>query len=308
VKVLDRVADSLKPAVPWKWRRKLAWARVSLRGPTNTLRALPDFLIIGAERAGTGSLYRYLGEHPCVTRSVRKEVDYFSRNYYRGPEWYRSHFPLRASMSARALVRGRPMHTFEATGDYIFHPYAAERAREMLPDAKLLVLLRDPVERAFGHYLNMVRLGFEDRSFEEALDLEQERITPDIEMMREDPLYYCGPYYRFSYVTKGLYAEQLERWLAHFPAEQFMVMRNEDLFFDEGSTFEQVLDFLGLHRWRPREFKNFNYSAGVTVPHPPMSPETRGMLSETFAPHDRRLEELLQREFGWQGRSLGWGE
>jgi hypothetical protein len=299
------VADFLKTAVPLGVRKGVVSARLAVRRPTAALRPLPDFLVIGVGHGGTMSAFRYLAAHPCVVPSVRKEVDFFGRQYFRGLDWYRTFFPTRATRSLVSTLRAHPTLTFEASSDYLFHPYAAERTQQVLPHARFIAFLRNPVDRAYGHYLHMVRLGFEDRSFEEALALEEERITPDMEMMGKDPLYYPGPFYRFSYVTKGFYAKQLDRWKAHFPPAQLLIMRSDDLFHDSRQTYRRALDFLDLPAWEPKGFKNVRHPRGITVPHAPMEPSTRRMLTETFAPHNRRLEELLQREFGWD-RPLGW--
>jgi hypothetical protein len=313
---MAQVADHLKPAVPVKFRKKIAAARVSFRGPTNRFRSLPDFMIFGAGRAATLLLYHYLGSHPCVIRPLRKHTEYFSRNYDRGVDWYRSLFPTRVTKSALSVVRRHPILTFEASGDYLVNPYAAERAKKVIPDAKLIVVLRDPVERAFQHYLHTIGLGVEDRPFAEALALEHERIAPDIEMMRKDPLYHCSAYYHFSYVEKGKYAEMLERWLAHFPPSQFLIVPSEELFDQPARTIGHVVDFLDLPEWDPPSFDVYVHEyegyfrdhtyPGRTVAHAPMEAATRQKLVATFAPLNERLEDLLRREFGWGNRRLGW--
>ena len=124
-------------------------------------RPLPAFMIIGTMRGGTSSLFKYLESHPDTAASLRKEVNYFTRYWEKGPDWYRAHFPI----TRRRLA-------FEASPNYLFHPFAAIRAEETVPDAKLIVLLREPAARAAIHYDHMVRLGFERRSFTRALESE----------------------------------------------------------------------------------------------------------------------------------------
>ena len=102
-------------------------------------------------------------------RRDRKEVSYFTRHFGRGEAWYRTHFPTRARVAVRRRRLHAQVRSFEATPDYLFHPLAAARAAQLVPDAKLIALLRDPVERAYSHYRHMVRLGFEDLSFDEAI-------------------------------------------------------------------------------------------------------------------------------------------
>jgi len=269
------------------------------------LRTLPDFLIIGTQRGGTSSLFIYLARHPCVLRSLRKETEYFSRRYALGPEWYRAHFPIRSVAAWRRWRGGRPL-TFEATPDYLFHPYAAERARDVVPEAKLIVLLRDPVERAVSHYRHMVRLGFETLPFREAIEVEARRTAADLEALRRDPLHQARDLLRFSYVARGRYAEQLERWMEVFPRDRFLIVRSEDLFRDPGAVYERVITFLGLPLWRPRVFPNVTVARAKTSSLPPfaeVTPDARARLREAFAPHDERLYALIGRDFGWELRS-----
>src|SRR5436189_26280 len=122
------------------------------------MRPLPDFLILGAQKAGTTALYAYLRWHPQVTGPSFKEVSFFDRHYARGERWYRAHLPVRR----RAVVG-------EASPSYLFHPLAPERVARMLPEARLIALLRNPVDRAFSHYQHEVALGREQLSFEDAL-------------------------------------------------------------------------------------------------------------------------------------------
>ena len=117
--------------------------------PTSPLRLLPDFLILGAQRCGTTSLYNYLAQHPSVGPLVlEKGAHYFSTNYDKSLAWYRSHFPMKWRAAAERR-HGRPFVTGEGSPYYLFHPLAAQRVAKTLPHVKLLVMLRDPVERAY---------------------------------------------------------------------------------------------------------------------------------------------------------------
>ena len=130
--------------------------------------ALPDFVIIGAQRSGTGRLYGLLTRHPDVERASVKEVHYFDRpdNFRRGIEWYRRRFPARRRGSQRHI-------TGEATPSYLVDPPVPERIAEAVPEVRLIVLLRDPVARAYSHFHMAYRKGNETRSFEEAVEEEQ---------------------------------------------------------------------------------------------------------------------------------------
>ncbi len=262
--------------------RNAVWTYGTL---TARLRPLPDFLIIGAQKAGTTALYAYLRRHPEVTGPTWKEVSYFDRHFQRGPAWYRGNFPLR---SRRQIVG-------EASPSYVFHPQAPERVAALVPDVRLIVLVRDPVERALSHYHHEVALGREELPFEEALEREDERLAGELERMRDDPAYFSHAWWNHTYLARGRYAEQLDRWLAQFPREQLLVLSNDELAVQPEETYGRVLEFLGA---RPHRLES--YPRVYDRDYPPMSGETEARLSAYFAEPNLRLYELLGRDLGWR--------
>src|SRR3954453_12461513 len=128
-------------------------------------------------------------------------------------------------------LRQRPL-VGEASPSYLFHPLAPDRVARLLPDARLIALLRSPVERAFSHYQHEVALGREPLSFEEAIDREDERMRGELEHMLRDPYYFSHTWWNYTYVARGRYAEQLERWFADFPREQLLVLLTDELAAD----------------------------------------------------------------------------
>lgn len=291
------IREAVRSLVPLGHRNRISRARVWLRRPTGALRRLPDFLVIGAMRAGTSSLYRYLGAHPAVTPSLRKEVEYFTRWYHRGEGWYRAHFPLALGSAGR--------RTFEATPYYLCYPHAPERARDLLPDARFLVVLREPVARAVSHHRHLARLGIETLSFEEAVAREPERLAGEWERMLAEPGYVSRRHHLFSYVDRGHYAAQLRRWLDAYPRDRFLVLEHDELFQVPEAGFQEILRFLDLSPWSPPEFRNFSHKgppaagSGKGEPGPRISAAITESLHRHFAPHNRELEELLGRSFAW---------
>jgi len=293
---MSALAEQLRQHQTPAVRRFVAQARTSLRRPTHRLRGLPDFLIIGGQRCGTTSLYNYLLGHPQVLAPLVKETQFFTYQWPRGRGWYRAQFPMDLRRRAAGSAAS-PALTFDATPYYLFHPCAAERAASVVPQARILALLRDPVERAYSHYQHSVRQGLEPMSFPAALELEAQRLAGEEERLRSDSSYPGTNHRLFSYASRGLYAEQLERWMSRFPGQSTLVLRSEDLFTDPSREFQTVLRFLGLPDWEPAEF-------GVHTkrsPRPParMPPESRRLLEERFAPANRVLEQLLGREMAW---------
>jgi len=261
---------------------------------TSRLRVLPDFIIIGSQRCGTTSLYNYLAEHPCCIPAREKEVHYFDLRYRFGTAWYRTHFPTFAYTGLVARIRGCRLVTGEASPYYVFYPHAARRVRQVLPNVKLIALLRNPVDRAYSHYHHECRLGFEKLSFGEAIVREPDRLRGEQERLREDEGYFSFNHHHYSYVARGVYADQLERWMRLFPTEQLLVAKTEAFYDDPEGVFMRVLSFLGLPSWKLNSYQKYNYAA-----YGEMDKSIRSRLDDYFKPHNQRLYDLLGMDLGW---------
>lgn len=270
--------------------------------PTHQARMLPGFLIAGAARCGTTSMFRALSHHPAVFGpALLKEVHYFDNKYDRGLAWYQSHFPLKTRARLAARGAGGPPVAFESCPNYIFHPLAAERIRKDLPDVKLLIMLRDPVERAQSAYSYSVSLGYETESFERALELEPSRLEGEIDRIVADPSYVSQSHRHHSYRLRGEYADQLERLEEIFCREQIHVIESDDYFTNPAPIYDGVLEFLGLpHRGYPA-FGQYN-----ARPRSQMPQTVRSSLEEHYRPYDERLVRWLGREPSWRRQS--WRE
>jgi hypothetical protein len=274
----------LIPRIPRPARAVLRNAVWTYGRATSFARPLPDFLILGAQKAGTTALYAYLRWHPGLTGPAWKEVSYFDRHYRRGARWYRGHFPLRPG----DRVVG------EASPGYLFHPLAPSRVKATVPEARLIALLRDPVDRALSHYHHEVALGREPLTFEQAIEAEPERTRGEEERLSREPDYFSHTWWDYTYLARGRYAEQLERWLAVFPREQLLVLASDELAAEPGQTFARVLEFLGAPGHDLESYPRvYEQSYGE------MQPDTRRRLAEYFAEPNRRLYELLGRDFGF---------
>ncbi len=252
------LADPVRRAV----RAGRAWGRAALPGEVGRL---PEFLIIGGQRCGTTSLYRYLAGHPSVRPATGKELQFFSLHHRRGQRWYRAHFP----------VRPPGVLSFEASPYYLFDPDVPARAAAMLPQARFVALLRDPAERAYSHYLHSRSYGVEPLSFAEALDAEPARLAAGGHAARR----------QFSYLARGRYAEQLSRWFAHVPRDRVLVVRTEEL----NERYPEILGFLGLDAAPTPGDRHTRRPAGS----PGLTPELRERLRREFAADQAALAALL---------------
>jgi len=248
----------------------------------------PDFILVGASRSGTTSLFTALAAHPEVRRPpVNKGVRYFDLNYQRGLSWYLAHFPLRRP--------GGGARTFEASGYYLFHPFAIPRLAHDLPEAKVVMILRDPVERAYSAWKHESARGFETESFERALELEESRLAGQEALLGARPGWESHPHRHQAHRARGEYAPQLHRVLDHLPEEQVHVIVSEDYFAHPVKTTATLLDFLGLAAAPDLPTPRLNGRPGADL-----APATRSTLSAHFAPYNHDLAAILGRDLPWQ--------
>jgi hypothetical protein len=276
--------DLFERVLPWRLYQR--WRDASARW-----RMLPSYIIIGAQKGGTDSLASWLESHPEVVAPTHKEIFYFGGHFDKGLNWYRRHFPLKWD-TRRSFVTG------EATPDYLYHPFAAERMAKTLPRVRLIVLLRDPVKRAWSQYHHSVRWNVEKRSFAEAIAAEEETVAAELEKIRSTPRYLAWNLRHHSYVSRGLYSEQLRHYYEHFDASQILVLKSEDLFADPQVAFDRVTRFLGLGQFTLTDITPRNtgrYRAGIKEREPELARE----LYDYYAPYNRELQRMIGARFSW---------
>jgi hypothetical protein len=265
------------------------WSFEPYRLMTSSLRLMPNFIIIGSQKGGTTSLYRYLTQHPHVKSAVTKELHFFDVNFDKGSDWYRSRFPL----CTQEFLTG------EASPSYIFHPHAPKRIAELTPSVKLIALLRNPVDRAYSHYKDNLRKKKENISFEAAIEKELESLSGGLERMLKNEEYANnGSYLRYSYLGRGIYVDQLTKWFKLFSKEQFLILKSEDFYTNPVTCFDRVLEFLKLPEWQLEEYKQFNSNSELK--NQAMKAHTRKQLIDYYKPHNQRLSELLGMSFDWE--------
>jgi len=264
-------------------------------------RSTPYYHIIGAKKAGTTSLANWLAQHPGVLRlwpsySKAKSARFFDTpRYAHREEWYRGHFPTARQASRMGERLGYAPVVGESSPYLLSHPQGALRLEKHTPDARLIALLRDPVERAFSHYRDQVALRHEPLpSFESALEAEAARLRDVSVRAFDEPRYHHHAHEHFSYIESGLYEKHLRRWFAHFPRDQILVIRFEDLREQPALVFDQVLRFLSL----PTAAQDLEPRNQRPVSQP-LASDTESQLRALFAPHNERLADLLGTDVWW---------
>jgi hypothetical protein len=282
-------------------KRRAIEGYVWLRAQHPRERLKPAFLIVGVGKAGTTSLFEYLTSHPQIAEPLRKEIEYFSTHWHRPQAWYFAHFPRLDRVSPGVI-------TGEASPGYVYDPEIPERIASVLPQAKIIVLLRNPILRAISHYYHDVnkKVVKRPRSLLESLAVEGMELQPELtkrligEVQDRRPIDapLDGGRLPFYYVRLGLYANFLPNWLRCFGRDRVLILKSEDMFVNPSEAYAQTLKFLGLdffHLGSMEPHNAGNYSK--------VDPIVLRYLSEIYADPNRRLYELLGVNLGWEDPS-----
>ena len=258
---------------------------------TSPVRILPSFIIVGAVRCGTTSLYYNICEHSCILPASYDEIGYFDSNYELGINWYKSMFPTKFKKENIKSKTGICI-TGEDTPFYFWDKKAIQRIKKDIPKVKLIILLRNPVDRAYSNYHLGVRLGSESLTFEESIKKEIKLLEKNKDIDSDNIDKFLRPR---SYIAKGLYYHQIKDWFKEFSKEQILVLSTENLAKNPKQTLNKIFDFLGLpneeikkiHRKKIGEYKK-------------MGNETREKLKKVFEPHNEELFNFLGEKFEWK--------
>ena len=238
---------------------------------------IPDFLIIGAQKSGTSSLFLYLSQHPDIlSPCVNKELHYFDLNFKQSSKWYRAHFPFKKLGKI----------TGEKSPYYIFHPLVPKRCFEFNPDFRLIALLRDPVKRAYSHYHHEIENRRESRAFRQAVQQDMERVDKDHCLLSRSEISYSQVHHRYSYFARGRYADQFDLWTLLFSREKIYLETAERFFREPQALCSEIFDFLDLSPWEVTADRLHNKGA-----YSPMSNEDRLWLAGLYKKHNARLTQ-----------------
>jgi len=214
------------------------------RGLTSPLRVLPDFIVIGVGRGGTTSLYNYLNQHNCIQKSSYDEIGFFDDNFHLGVNWYRSMFPTKYEKQKIIKKFGKFL-TYDVTPWYIRRPWTANRIKTLLPSAKIISVLRNPVDRTYSHYHLTCREKGTTKSFEEIIEEDIKKIDNYDDNLKNSQKYY-EYFVQNSHIARGFYLEQLENWFTVFNKENILIISSEDLANHTQKTMDHVFDFLNI--------------------------------------------------------------
>ena len=290
------VARTLRTRLPETVVDALKSAALHTGSATARARMLPSVIVVGAQRSGTTTLFRLLAEHPHLERpTLWKGTGYFDDDYERGPDWYRAHFPVR-SLSERG--RARPVVAFECSGYYLFHPLAPARIAADLPGVHVVVMLRDPVERAWSAYRHEKARGFETLTFGEAVATEGVRTHGEAARLAAEPGYRSFSHRHHAYLQRGEYALQISRYVDLLGPERVHLIDAHRFFERPVQEFAALQEALGVPVWLPPRVDTWNASSG-----PPLDDADRQWLMAHFEPHDDALAGLLGAVPSWRTRT-----
>ncbi len=293
---LENVLQNTRMAMPPGLKSRLRpYKNRLLHKMARSSGVLPDFIIIGGQKCGTTSLYRYLAQHPNVYSAKRKEIGYFNAMHEHDLGWYRAHFPNRLARFAIERIRKQKFITGEADPAYILDPFALRAIKNTIPKVKIIILLRNPVDRAFSHYQHSVRSGVEKFEFEKAIELEHQRISSQWEKMVNGKPYHGLTIYHYAYLKTGHYGDQLEEVYRIFNPSRVLVLQSEIFFRQTQKEFDKVLEFLGLPAEKVDIYKKHNkgdYGA--------LDESLRGRLQRYFQPQLAKMNKYVD-SINWNG-------
>ena len=273
--------------------KKIYWNffRRNIFGITGPLRVLPDFIIIGSMKCGTTSLYYDICEHPCVSPAAYDEIGFFDSNFHLGLNWYRSMFPTKRRIEDIRRKEGVAI-TGEDTPFYFWNPVAAKRIQKLLPNIKLITILRNPIDRAYSEYQDLVSSESNSPSFETFIENEINTRRKDSSLITEENFEIFKQ--KNSYLLKGIYVDQLKIWAGLFPKEQIFTLSTENLNSEPITALESVFQYLNLPDYKIKNIQRQKQKKYV-----PMNSQTRKILIEFFKPHNERLFKFIGKKFDW---------
>tara|TARA_Y100000310_G_scaffold67029_1_gene62343 strand:- start:1049 stop:1930 length:882 start_codon:yes stop_codon:yes gene_type:complete len=259
---------------------------------TSSFRVLPNFFVIGGVRCGTTSLYHYLGQHNCIKQAAYDELGYFDDNFHLGLNWYRSLFPTKFMQKNIESVYKKFL-TYDVTPFYIYNPLVVDRIFKFSPNAKIIAVLRNPIDRAYSNYnQKMQDEGDTKTTFEEIVHSEIEKIENDGND-EENYAFLVDEFYELL-LARGFYAKQLEFWFKKFPRKNVLLISSEELATNTDKTVSEIFEFLEVPNQKISDLTKQNERK-----YPRMKDSTRDTLINFFKPYNEKLFYMLGSKFDW---------
>ena len=260
---------------------------------TSGIRVLPDFILFGGTRSGVMTLTKYIQEHPDV--SIIRNIHFFEYTFTNNVGWYKRYFPTSFYKNFFRVKHKRKLVVGESTGTYLFHPDVPKRIRENIPNVKLIVMLRNPINSLYSKYNHYRNEGLESSSLEDAIKMEMKRIkigNERKELRINNPDF--DNHVNFNYLRHGHYAEKLKNWLKIFPKEHILILTNDEFNADIDKTMKQTFDFLSLPNYTIKN--KIKHSVGR---YPKMQESVRKLLVDYFRSYNQEFYKLIGKELDW---------
>ena len=259
---------------------------------TGSIRVLPDFLVIGAKRCGTTSLFYHLPEHPCISKSPHDNMGFFNDNFHLGVNWYKSFFPTIFTRNKIKSEFGNFL-AFDVTTTYMEEESTANNVYQIKPNMKIIVILRNPVDRAYSQYHLNLREKAEKRSFEDAMEENMNELNKEsYERYEIKPKFSVE---ENNYLKKGLYAQQLRHWLNIFPMESMLILSTDEFESNQQVIYNKIFEFLNISQFEVKNTEKMEKGS-----YPQMKSETRSLLLDYFRSHNNELFKLINKKFSWE--------
>ncbi len=276
-------------------KKKLNWLS-SLRGSEKNrifrlyekilapLRSLPDFLIIGAPKCGTTSLFEYLSKNPYIKRPIYKEIHFFSSKLYHcyGLNYYKSFFPTKLHKFICKFIYNRKVSSFEASTSYFDDELTPKRVFSIMPYVKIILLLRNPIDRAYSHYNMLKRFNQISISFERTIKQEKR-----------------------EFLGIGTYIHPIKRWNEYFDLNDIFIIKSEEFFENPSKILSALYKFLKIPNYTLKRFRVYRSANKEdsgnkkAMDYDKLNEETRKELYNFFFPYNQLLYKYLGRDFQW---------
>ena len=288
--MIGRKALGKATALPQPVRDVYVWLNRNVGRLDPAERTLPNFYVVGTQRGGTTSLFIYLLAHELVHGPRRaKGVHYYDTNYDKSIGWYRGNFPRVKELAEQGTAAGAQPAVGEGAPYYLFSPTIPSRIHRVTPNARIIAVLREPLDRAISHHNHEVKRGFETLSLEEAFDAEAGRLAGEVDKLLADDAYISLPHIHHAYLSRGQYAEQLDRYFSLFGRDNVLVLDSAALSERPEETVRIATDFLGLPPMSGVDYPLYNKRE-----YDPVAPEIRAKYGPMFDESNNRLREMLE--------------